>query len=246
MSTVFKPPVAVAVHINDSVLLILKAVYLTGGLYAPDGRTPCVGHQGGARVQLASARVHVGVVQHVTEDLVRGLWQLGSGVGVQGDAGQALHLVQRPEIAILCISARSGMDGVHRAVKHRDPAAEVVPGVVGLVVAEKAVFRGGAVEGGGGVYHLAAVHKDPDGVPVQQHLKELLGAGVPCMGHADYLAIGPCINLSDLDGRARDPDVQVVGGVRLAEAEATVVGGIGTPGEVAPEGHVGVAKVHGG
>ena len=64
------------------------------------------------------------------------------------------------------------------------------------------------------------------------------------MGRAYDLAVHSGVDLSKLDGRSGDPDVKIVRGIGVAQAQAAVVGGVRAAGEVAAEGYVGVTEVY--
>ena len=69
-------PPAVAVDVDQAVLLVLQPVYLVEGLHAPDGGAEGVGYQHCAVVDLAAGRVDARVVEDVVQDVARRLGQL--------------------------------------------------------------------------------------------------------------------------------------------------------------------------
>ena len=69
-------PAAVAVDVDQAVLLVLQPVYLVEGLHAPDGGAEGVGYQRCAVVDLAAGRVDARVVEDVVQDVARRLGQL--------------------------------------------------------------------------------------------------------------------------------------------------------------------------
>ena len=193
---------------------------------------------------MAAAGGHIGVVEHVAEDLVGRLGHRRGGVGVKRHARQSLHLVESPDVAVLGFEAGSRMYRVDGAVKKRYPAAEVVPRVIGLVLAVEAVPGGRVVEAFRGVDVLVGVYGDPYAVAVQGYLEEFGGAVGPGEAFCFHRGVDSRHSLSHLDLGPGDHYVHVVGGVYMPERQASVIG-VGALGELTPEGDVGLVKLQG-